>query len=377
MLTQIEQERLVGDILRASFESVTLEDLGAQVLPLIERAFETSASVLNVIEDQGQIVPMAGTLRKDGFEYFEKYWLEDPMPKALRDLNPLVMYASRVPEWKIYLKHPVYADFYRPRQIHYFAVLQLLDSGNILLARSRHQSDFNKRDEWLLARILPALETLTRRDIRAKQRFRAHSIVETVLDLDHRPRIALDPQGGFLWASEHAETLVGLRRGGRKVVPDALVGAVRRLGALVGKDPSRVAPVSSVAIPRENAAPIRAELRLARTRMGETFVLAELEVSEVPSRIADAAARFQLTAAETEVLRLISAGLSDEAITHRLFVSMATVRTHVSHILDKLGVSSRVQAALLAHGLRSSTDLGGETPLRDSPRPRPPSVKQS
>jgi non-specific serine/threonine protein kinase len=53
----------------------------------------------------------------------------------------------------------------------------------------------------------------------------------------------------------------------------------------------------------------------------------------------------ELSARELEVARLVANGLSNPAIAAELFVSVATVKTHVSHILSKLGLDSRVQLA--------------------------------
>jgi DNA-binding CsgD family transcriptional regulator len=53
----------------------------------------------------------------------------------------------------------------------------------------------------------------------------------------------------------------------------------------------------------------------------------------------------ELSARELEVARLVANGLSNPAIAADLFVSVATVKTHVSHILNKLGLQSRVQLA--------------------------------
>lgn len=55
-----------------------------------------------------------------------------------------------------------------------------------------------------------------------------------------------------------------------------------------------------------------------------------------------------LTEREVEVLKLVASGLSNQDIGEKLFISERTVRTHVSHILDKLQLVNRTQAALYA-----------------------------
>jgi predicted ATPase/DNA-binding CsgD family transcriptional regulator len=65
----------------------------------------------------------------------------------------------------------------------------------------------------------------------------------------------------------------------------------------------------------------------------------------------------ELSARELEVARLVATGLSNRAIAAELFVSGATVKTHVSHILEKLALDSRVQiAAWVASHDAGSTD---------------------
>jgi DNA-binding NarL/FixJ family response regulator len=56
-----------------------------------------------------------------------------------------------------------------------------------------------------------------------------------------------------------------------------------------------------------------------------------------------------LTDRETEVLVAVGGGMSNADIGKELYMSEATVKTHVSRVLMKLGLTNRVQAAILAH----------------------------
>jgi NarL family two-component system response regulator LiaR len=66
------------------------------------------------------------------------------------------------------------------------------------------------------------------------------------------------------------------------------------------------------------------------------------------NRSTRAASLADFTQRERDVLKLLAEGLSNKEMATRLFISEKTVKTHVSNVLQKLGVADRTQAALLA-----------------------------
>ncbi|GAA1769229.1 MULTISPECIES: response regulator transcription factor [Streptomonospora] len=103
------------------------------------------------------------------------------------------------------------------------------------------------------------------------------------------------------------------------------------------------------ALPEDLARAVRLAAR------GET-VLSPLVASRLVGRVREPAV--SLSDRELEILRLIAAGSTNREAAARLFISEATVKTHVLHIYTKLGVNDR--AAAVAAGFRRGLLDAGE-----------------
>lgn len=78
-------------------------------------------------------------------------------------------------------------------------------------------------------------------------------------------------------------------------------------------------------------------------RLIEQFVAAPAVRPELASLLS------RLTARETDVLLLLARGQSNGEIARELFLGETTVKTHIGHILEKLGLRDRIQAVIFAY----------------------------
>lgn len=111
--------------------------------------------------------------------------------------------------------------------------------------------------------------------------------------------------------------------------------------------PAMEAGAMSYLLKTSSASEIAEAIR--RTYLGE-----EIIAEKVSKKLADKEAfvseklHDELTKRELEVLALITEGLSNQEIAERLFITIKTVKTHVSNILAKLEVTDRTQATIYA-----------------------------
>jgi len=184
---------------------------------------------------------------------------------------------------------------------------------------------------------MPGMDGLeaTRR-IRADERICAAIAVVTTFDRDDYLFDALDAgASGFLLKNAGPEELVAavraLAAGDGMLAPEVTRRVLQRFADRPAPEP-RLVPADALAPER---------------RPSPAIGSAALPSAALPS----ATLPWPLTDRETEVLRLVAEAWSNAEIAGELFIGEATVKTHVSRILQKLGARDRVQAVVLAHRL--------------------------
>jgi DNA-binding CsgD family transcriptional regulator/tetratricopeptide (TPR) repeat protein len=110
---------------------------------------------------------------------------------------------------------------------------------------------------------------------------------------------------------------------------------------------------------RLGAAPLAAEAAALARRARLSLVPATPAAASAGESAVDGLAQFGLTDREREVLALIAVGQSNREIAEALFISVKTASVHVSNILAKLGVGSRVEAAAIAYRLGAAGQPSG------------------
>lgn len=133
--------------------------------------------------------------------------------------------------------------------------------------------------------------------------------------------------------------------------PEELISAVRVAAA---GDALLAPEVTRRVIARFAAAPGSATPALAREttgggRDGGVHPGSRPPTVVSPIGAADASPAVELTDREAEVLQLVAQAMSNAEIAQRLYIGEATVKTHVSNVLQKLGARDRVAAVVYAH----------------------------
>ncbi|WP_314910830.1 response regulator transcription factor [Rothia mucilaginosa] len=197
---------------------------------------------------------------------------------------------------------------------------------------------------------LEAARRILERDGEREEDERVRIIMLTTFDIDEYVYSAVRAgASGFLLKDTPPEQLLEairtVHRGDAVIAPSATRRLLEHMIPVLDSPagvPSGV-PAAPVAESVPVAPPATSELPKA------TFIPAEHASFEPVQDYPHRELIEQLSPREFEVLGLIARGLSNAEITRELVLSEATVKTHVSHVLAKLGARDRVQAVIMAY----------------------------
>lgn len=180
---------------------------------------------------------------------------------------------------------------------------------------------------------------------------RVRIIMLTTFDIDEYVYSAVRAgASGFLLKDTPPEQLLEairtVHRGDAVIAPSATRRLLEQMIPVLDS-PAPVVPTAPAAPAAESvpAIPSAAGSELPKA----TFIPAEHASFETVQDYPHRELIEQLSPREFEVLGLIARGLSNAEITRELVLSEATVKTHVSHVLAKLGARDRVQAVIMAY----------------------------
>jgi len=183
---------------------------------------------------------------------------------------------------------------------------------------------------------------------------RVRIIMLTTFDIDEYVYSAVRAgASGFLLKDTPPEQLLEairtVHRGDAVIAPSATRRLLEQMIPVLDS-PVPAAPSAPVAESVSTTKSVQATPSVAGSELPKaTFIPAEHASFEPVQDYPHRELIEQLSPREFEVLGLIARGLSNAEITRELVLSEATVKTHVSHVLAKLGARDRVQAVIMAY----------------------------
>ncbi|MBL9168099.1 MAG: hypothetical protein JNN07_10195 [Verrucomicrobiales bacterium] len=270
-------------------------------------------------------------------------------------------------------------EFLKPMGWRFGAALLFWNSdggfiGQLAAIRTGKQGDFSDAEMSFLSELQPHLEAVVKRLLSLENRFAAHLSLEHAIDALPLPIVIAGWNGAVnycnaagrgamsAWRAKGSSAARGLKP--FRKLPAQIQSACHALRrsweqAVLAGDVGKAARHDSLVCPSDSQ--FRAEIRVVETRAGRALQPSfAIHFHLPPTENAEAARALsrlsRLTPAEQEVARLTADGHDNADIATALGVSVSTVRTHLRHIFEKLGITTRSRLAPLYRVLQQGSD---------------------
>ena len=333
-------------------EIVTPEDLAGQFLSELAGFVGATSSIVYYFATGGRLEPLGGNAADAVPGHGRTFAAQDPLMLSViaRSQIPFAMVqqtgrADLVVD-RDFRRSIVYQQHYRAMDVEHFLFLFPSDRpfghdgmAGFLLGRHESAEPFDVALLDHLSVIEGALRAAVRRMLRGQAAQQQRDALATMIERGGEfPVVMLDERQKLIWGT--GDALARIER-----YPEVLP-SIRAMAAQLQASLDRPSEIPAPWTFRKRLGPrhvLQGELEVVRDTWLRPIIACHFKV-EVEARDSS----MKLSAAEGRVLDGIVGGLSNKEIGEQLGLSVDTVRTHVRKLLAKLGVDSRVKAALWA-----------------------------
>lgn len=338
------------DIERQLAGVLELSDLTESLLGRLQRLMGASGCLLSAFDVPQRGIPTirGGSLAGVMQQYPRDLFAEDPLFAWNRTTSPSLFLAEgRGFDLDAYRRSRAYADFYRRHDIGFMCGVRptglpygSLHMFGLMFATPALSRRFNPGDLAKLRHLEVPLRSAARRIARLRLLQHQQDVLRQLVERRRGCFVLWDDSERLVWVSADAQrALEGpLARGDLEQAAAAALRQLRRADTserdtLLGRPRS---------LHSTRGRPLLVEFSWLTTPDQRVWLLAELKPC-----IGHNALLTKLSPSEARVSRLLERGLTNREMAERLGVSSETVKTHVKHIMAKLGVGSRAKAVYL------------------------------
>jgi DNA-binding CsgD family transcriptional regulator len=339
-------------------DCATRGDLRDELLRHIQTALSASSGVFTqILFEDGRRNFVAGFSRgvPDGAleTWCRDYQSIDPFVRHFMQRveagGERVVVSSNVVRNRDYVRSAFYCDFLRPQSVHHVMVAGLVRRSEIIavlgLHRPRQAAPFSSTDILKMNLILPHLEAAVEKVNLMEQLSARQCIIDTLAqDLSRSAVLMLDQQYRLLLANECAASLLGLRADQGETaaaLPDEIHRGCESLRSHAAADGCRAREYRLDFVARIDGKEMRGAIRAYADRPHDPRFIVYFGP---PCRSLARPERMDalgLSSRESEIVHLVSCGLSNQQIAARLAISVRTVENHLRSIYAKVNVHSR------------------------------------